>query len=69
MQKMLKAEIIPSTERIKDYLLNCYLRRETGQEMNKIIACIADILKIEEQRCLPTDPLLKGLLMLADSKG
>jgi hypothetical protein len=68
MQRMLKADIIPSTERIKDYLLNCYLRRETGQEMNKIIACIADILKIEEQRCVPTDPLLKGLLTLADSK-
>jgi len=67
IRNMLKAGIIPSSERIKEYLQSCCLRHEMGREMEEILSCIADILKMQEERVMTTEPSLKEMLSLLES--
>ena len=67
MQDMLKAGIIPSSERIKEYLQSCCEKKDMNQETDKILACIADILRLQEERVVSTDLSLKEMLALLES--
>jgi SAM-dependent methyltransferase len=67
IQNMLKAEIIPSSERIKEYLQACCGKKDMDQEMDKVLACIADILRLQEERAISTDLSLKEMLGLLES--
>lgn len=67
IQNMLKVGIIPSSERIKEYLQSCYGKENTDQEINRILVCIADILRLQEERVVDTDPYLKEMLALLES--
>lgn len=66
IQDMIQKGIIPSTQRIKEYLMSCYRDEEFAKE-DKILVYIADILRLEEERCLSTDSALKELLVLLES--
>lgn len=68
IQNMLNAGIIPSSQRIKDYVWACCKNGELPKEMNKILGCIADIMRIEEERILSTETELKDLLVLIESR-
>ena len=67
IQNMLKAGIIPSNERIKEYLQTCCEKKDMDQEVDKILACIADILRLQEERVVSTDSSLKEMLALLES--
>jgi hypothetical protein len=67
IEKMVSAGIIPSTDRLKDYLGNCYDKQGLEASVDKVLACIADILRLEEERCLSTETALKELLQLLES--
>ena len=68
IQRMLNAGIIPSSQRIKEYLQSCCTKQEDiTQEIDKVLSCIADILRLEEERCQPTEAALKELLVLLES--
>jgi len=67
MQNMLKAGIIPSSERIKEYLQVCCAKKDIDQEMDKLLACIADILRLQEEQVVSTDLSLKEMLALLES--
>jgi hypothetical protein len=67
IQNMLQAGIIPSSERIREYLQACCSREDSDKEIDKVLACIADILRLEEERCEATDSALKEMLVLLES--
>lgn len=67
IRNMLKAGIIPSSERVKEYLQFCCLRQGMDREMDDILSCIADILKMQEDRVMATEPSLKEMLSLLES--
>jgi hypothetical protein len=67
IERMINAGIIPSIDRLKEYLESCGDSERLGRGMDKVIACIADILRIEEDRCELTDSALKQLLVLLES--
>jgi len=67
IQNMLNSGIIPSVERIREYLNACFIREDMDNQINKVLACIADILRLEEENCCNTDPGLKDILMLLES--
>jgi hypothetical protein len=67
IQNMLHAGIIPSSERIKEYLQACCEKKDIHQEIDKILACIADILRLQEERAISTDLSLKKMLALLES--
>jgi len=65
IQKLVEAEIIPSTDRIKEYIqLSCL---KGNSDMQKVVSCIADILRLEEERCSSTEAMLKDILVVLES--
>ena len=64
-ENMLKAGITPSTQRIGEYVQASCFRGDIDK--NKIIICISDILRQEEEGCLPTDPALRDILVVLES--
>jgi hypothetical protein len=64
---MLDAGITPSVERIKEYLSSCCEAKDFDGEVNKVLSCIADILRLEEENCRATDSALRKLLVLLES--
>jgi hypothetical protein len=67
IQNMVNAGIIPSNERIKEYVLASCLRQNLGNQMNKVLGCIADIMRMEEDRVVDADVELKDMLVLMEA--
>ena len=67
IQSMVNAGIIPSNERIKEYVLASCLRYNLGNQMNKVLGCIADIMRMEEDRVVDADVELKDMLVLIEA--
>ncbi len=66
IENMLAAGLIPSSERIKEYLQSCCQKQDYNQEIDKVLSCIADILRLEEERVASTDSALKEVLVLLE---
>jgi hypothetical protein len=64
---MLKAGIRPSTDRLQGYVESCAQKENLNAELDKVLSCIADILRQEEEECCPTEPALRQLLVLLES--
>jgi hypothetical protein len=67
IERMLNAGIIPSLERLKEYLSSSCASEDCRTRTERALSCIADILRIEEDRCELTDSALKQLLVLLES--
>ena len=69
IQDMLNAGIMPSSERIKEYALtSSSLKPEDySREIDKILGCIADVFRLEEEKAKPTPQILKDMLILLES--
>ncbi|MCM8782950.1 MAG: hypothetical protein NC909_00930, partial [Candidatus Omnitrophica bacterium] len=68
IQNMLNLGIIPSTQRLKEYLqVYCQGNNNIEEGIQKVLVCIADILRLQEERALSTDLELKNLLVLVES--
>ncbi len=67
IQSMVHAGIIPSNERLKEYLESCCQENDFAQEADKVLACIADILRLEEEQLKPTEDALRQMLVLLES--
>ncbi|MDO8662894.1 MAG: hypothetical protein Q7K98_06725 [Candidatus Omnitrophota bacterium] len=65
MQKLVDAGITPSAERIKEYVASSCL--QGNPDTQKVVSCIADILRLEEERCYPTEVTLKDILVVLES--
>jgi hypothetical protein len=67
IENLVNSGITPSAERIKEYVqASCY-KGNVDRDIDKIISCISDILRIEEERYSSTDPTLKDILVVLDS--
>ena len=64
IERMLNAGIIPSGDRLKKWLeeSNCQ-----DNQIDKVLTCIADILRIEEDNVSSTAPELKDFLAILES--
>lgn len=67
IKNMLHAGIIPSIDRIREYLVLSCKSEDCQARIDKALSCIADILRIEEERCFVTEAALKQLLVLLES--
>ncbi|MDO8662854.1 MAG: transglutaminase domain-containing protein [Candidatus Omnitrophota bacterium] len=67
IENMLKAGIIPSNQRLKEYVASSCLRQALGRQMGKVLGCIANILRMEEERVTETEPELEDMLVLIES--
>lgn len=67
IENMLAAGITPSSERIKEYLQSCCQKQDFNQDIDKVLSCIAAMLRLEEERVVSTDLSLKEMLTLLES--
>jgi hypothetical protein len=67
IQNMLNAGIIPSSERIKEYLEASCQSKDCSQRIDNVLSCLADILRLEEEQVALTEPELKQILVLLES--
>ncbi|MCX5693850.1 MAG: hypothetical protein NT014_01755 [Candidatus Omnitrophica bacterium] len=64
IERLVNSGITPSAERLREYFAASYVDGSLDSDMNKIISCISDILRMEEQDCSLTDPVLKDILVV-----
>jgi hypothetical protein len=67
IQNMINAGIMPSIERIKDYLSSACDNGHFESDMEKVLSCVADIFRLEEEKCSSTDSALREMLVLLES--
>ncbi|MBI4981760.1 MAG: methyltransferase domain-containing protein, partial [Candidatus Omnitrophica bacterium] len=67
INKLLNAGITPSTERVKECAQAAYLFSHSQEENGKIISCIAQVLRKQEEGCCSTDPILKDILVVLEA--
>jgi len=67
IENMLNGGIIPSIDRIKEYLAFSCTSEDCKARIDKALSCVAEILRTEEERCAPTELALKQLLVLLES--
>lgn len=67
IEKMVNAGIIPSAQRIKEYLVSSSLNGSFVKDTNKVFGCIAGILRLEEENLTPLEPKFKEVLFFLES--
>jgi len=68
IQRLLQADIMPSPERLREYLQDCYAGGCIDREIDKVLGCIADILRKEEERSCLTEAALKEILVALEQE-
>ncbi len=64
IEHLIDSGITPSAERLKEYLAASYLKGNLGNDTDKIISSISDILRMQEEVCCSTEPMLKDILIV-----
>jgi len=67
LNKMVEAGIVPSGERLKEYLAACHYRDETDERMEGLISCLIQACRLEEEQVVESTPEFKEALVIADS--
>jgi len=67
IQRLVNSGITPSAERVKEYFAASCFKGDSDQDAEKIVSCIANILRTEEESCVLTDPVLKDILIVLGS--
>lgn len=67
IERMASSGITPSSERIKEYIQTSCAQENIIQDKDKILLCISDILRLEEERCDHTNPTLRDILVVLES--
>jgi len=67
IEQMVSGGIIPSSERIKEFLQASCAQGSAERDVEKVISCISDILRQEEESCCLTDNTLRDILVVLEA--
>ena len=67
IERLVNSGITPSAERLKEYFAASCFKGNLDKDTERIISCISDILRTEEESCSLTDPILKDILVVLGS--
>jgi len=67
LRRMLKGNILPSGQRLKELLAVCVQKRQMNKRISEILACLADICKLQEEMVCESSPELREALVIVDS--
>lgn len=68
IENMINAGIMPSAERIREYTQACLRKEDPDRQMQKVLSCIADILKLQEDYCQETEAGFRELIMAIETR-
>lgn len=67
IQRMVDVGITPSAERLKEYMQAACAQGVADKDTDKVISCISDILRLEEDRCCVTEPVIRDILVVLEA--
>ncbi len=67
IERLVGSGITPSAQRLKEYLAASCIKDSSQRDLEKIVACIADILRMQEETGALTDQTLKDILVVLGS--
>jgi hypothetical protein len=67
IEKMAASDMVPSTQRLKEFLGACCSKGALDKYAGNVLACIADIMRMEEEKAKATEPALRDILILLES--
>ncbi len=67
IREMVQKGQIPSGKKIKEYVMSCCREKDITQELEKVLVCISDILRLEEDYVIPCEPGFIQLLAVLES--
>lgn len=67
IERLVTAGITPSAERIRGYLQSSCAKGEVDRDVDKVVSCISQILRIEEESCCQTEAMLRDILVVLEA--
>ena len=67
IEQMVSSGIAPSGERIKEYLQASSVKGELNSDVDKVLSCISEVLRMDEERCCASDEVLKDVLIVLEA--
>lgn len=67
IERLVSSGITPSSERLKEYIQTSCTQDNITQDRDKILLCISDILRLQEERCDHTNPTLRDILVVLEA--
>jgi enolase len=65
--RLVQMNVSPSSQRIKEFLWGCCQKGELDQRATDVLACIGEILRLEENEAKDTEPDIKNMLVLLEA--
>ncbi|MDD4899563.1 MAG: hypothetical protein PHG68_03085, partial [Candidatus Omnitrophica bacterium] len=70
LDKMLQSGMMPSAERLTDYLAACYVTKDKNSGTQEIVNCLTKYFQVEEKNAVAeTDPQLRSFIWFMESEG
>ena len=66
IQTMVNRGILPSCQRVREYAGACYTKGVLPGRSRELLSCVAAVLRMEETKDMPTEPVFKDLLAVLD---
>ena len=67
LRNMVKAGMVPSGERVKEYLAACFQKGKIEEKQDDLLVCLAEIYRLAEDENLETSPQLRESLVIVDT--
>lgn len=67
INRMLEANILPSSDRVIAYVSACYLRNDSDGDIADAVSCLVDYFQLEEMQDVDSNPNLKAFLSVIES--
>ncbi|MEK6564333.1 MAG: hypothetical protein AABZ65_04840 [Candidatus Omnitrophota bacterium] len=67
LRDMVKAGMVPSGERVKEYLAACFQKGKIEEKQDDLLVCLAEIYRLAEEENLETSPELRESLVIVDT--
>lgn len=68
LNRMVDSGIIPSGERLKEYVAACFQKRSAKSELDALIPIVAKVCKLQEENAVAADSSLQEVLVLVDAQ-
>ena len=67
LRNMVKAGMVPSGARVKEYLAACFQKGRMAEKQDDLLVCLAEIYRLQEEEVLETSPELRESLVIVDT--
>lgn len=67
IRNMVKAGVMPSGERVKEYLAACFQKGKMAEKQDDLLLCLSEIYRLQEEEVMETSPELRESLVIVET--